>query len=287
MVFLERLQTQIIGGNFKMLNKSRNRNLVLIACLSFALMGIASPAALAQSLTAEDIIEKNIAARGGLSAWRDIQTMTMTGRLDAGNKQSVQLPYVLKLKRDRMSRLEIEFAGKTALQVYDGTNGWKVRPFLNRMEVEPFTQAELDGAAEQQQLDGFLINHAAKGIKAEFVGIEPVEGHNAYKLKLTLPNGNVRNLWVDASSYLEVKVEGVPRRLDGKMHNVEVFYRDYRKVGGVMIPFVLETVVENVSPNHKITVETVNLNPKFDDGLFAKPDISLVHAVKQAEGGSR
>ena len=270
-----------------MLNRSQRSNLALIACLSVALMAMAAPAALTQSMTAEDIIEKNIAARGGLSAGRNIQTMTMTGQLDVGSKQNVQLPFVLKLKRARMSRLEIEFAGKTALQVYDGSNGWKVRPFLNRMEVEPFTQPEMEGAAEQQELDGFLIDHAAKGIKAEFVGIEPVEGHNAYKLKLTLQNGKIRNLWVDASSFLEVKVEGVPRRLDDKIHKVEIYYRDYRKVGGVMIPFVLETVVENATPSRKISIETVNLNPKFEDNLFGKPDISGVHVIKQAEGGPK
>ena len=268
-----------------MLNKSQRSNLVLIACLSVALVGMTAPAARTQSMTADEVIEKNLAARGGLSAWRGIQTMTMTGQLDAGSNKPVQLPFVLKLKRARMSRLEIEFGGKTALQVYDGTNGWKVRPFLNRMEVEPFTQAEMQSSTEQQDLDGFLIDHAAKGIKAEFVGIEPVEGHNAYKLKLTLKNGQIRNLWLDASTFLEVKVEGVPRKLDGKMHKVEVFYRDYRKVDGVMIPFVLETAVENVRPNHKISIETVDLNPKFEDRLFDKPDVSLVHVTKQAEGG--
>ncbi len=270
-----------------MLRRCQRSRRLLIACLSGALMGLAAQAALSQVMTADEIVEKNIAARGGLKAWREIQTMTMTGRMDVGSKQNVQLPFVMKLKRPRMSRIEIEFAGKTALQVYDGANGWKVRPFLNRLEVEPFTQAEMASAVEQQDLDGFLIDHEAKGTKVEFEGIEPVEGNNAYKLKLILKNGQVRHLWVDATSFLEAKVEGVPRRLDGKIHKVEIYYRDYRKIGGVMIPFVLETVVENVVPSRKINIETVSLNPKYEDTAFAKPDISGVHAVKQAEGGTK
>ncbi len=270
-----------------MLRSSQRHSFILLACLSSVLMGLAAGAAFPQALTADEIIEKNIAARGGLKAWRDVQTITMTGRLDAGTKHNVQLPFVMKLKRPRMLRIELDVAGKTALQVYDGTNGWKVRPFLNRLEVEPFTPAEMESSAEQQELDGFLIDHAAKGIKAEFVGVEPVEGHNAYKLKLTLKNGQVRNIWVDAKSYLEVKVEGTPHRVDGKMHNVQIYYRDYRTVGGLKIPFVIETVVEQVNPSRKINIESVTLNPKFEDSAFAKPDISGIQAVNQAKGGSK
>ncbi len=259
--------------------RSQQHSLFFSACLLIALAAVSAKPALPQALTADEIIGKNIAARGGLKAWHDVQTMTMTGRMDVGNKQNVQLPFVMKLKRPRMSRIELEFAGKTAVQVYDGTTGWKVRPFLGRKEVEPFTQAELDSSAEQQDLDGFLIDHAAKGIKAEFAGIDSVEGHNAYRLKLTLKNGQVRNLWVDTKSFLEVKVEGVPRVLDGKPHKVEVYYRDYRQVGSLMIPFVLETVVENVKPSHKITIEKAELNPKLEEDAFLKPDISGIRAA--------
>jgi outer membrane lipoprotein-sorting protein len=235
--------------------------------------------ALPQAMTADQIIEKNVAARGGLKAWREIQAMTMTGKMDAGSKQNVQLPFVIQLKRPRMSRLEIEFAGKRALQVYDGTNGWKVRPFLGRSQVELFTKAEMESAAEQEQLDGYLIDHEAKGIKVEFQGVESVEGHTAYKLKVTMKNDQVRHLWVDTQSFLEVKIEGIPRRLDGKMHKVEVYYRDYRSTGGLMIPFVRETVVENVVPSRKINIEKVDLNPKLEDSAFAKPDISGIRAA--------
>lgn len=242
--------------------------------LSGVLMELAVLAAPPQSLTVDQVIEKNIAARGGLQAWHDVKAMTMTGKMDAGTKDNVQLPFVMQLKRPRMERLEIEVGGSKALQVYDGENGWKVRPFLGRLDVEPFSDAEKQVAAEQQELDGFLIDHQAKGTKVELVGIEPVEKHDAYKLKLTLKNNDVRHLWVDAQSFLEVKVEGTPRKLDGKLHNVEIFYRNYTSVGGLMIPFVLETVVEKVTTSRKINIEKVALNPQLEASAFAKPDVS-------------
>src|SRR5437868_9908102 len=94
-------------------------------------------------MTAAQIVEKNVKARGGLERWRAITTMKIAGQMDAGGKEDPMLPFALFLKRPQKSRLEITFAAKNAVQVYDGTQGWKVRPFLNRDDVEPFTAAEL------------------------------------------------------------------------------------------------------------------------------------------------
>jgi outer membrane lipoprotein-sorting protein len=255
-------------------------------------------------LTATQVVDKNVAARGGLQAWRAVQTMTWKGKMDAGagdsiersrraaqghmaptsrrefeamtaaNKteaKQVQLPYVLDLKRPRKQRLEIEFAGKTAIQVYDGENGWKLRPYLNRNDVEPFTADELKSEETQVDLDGYLIDYAAKGTKVELEGVEPVEGREAYKLKVTLKTGAVQRAWVDAETFLDVKVSGAPRRMDGKMRDVVVYQRDFRTVQGVKVPFVLETAVDGYRDTHKNELESVVVNPKLDDSLFAKP----------------
>ncbi len=101
--------------------------------------------------------------------------------------------------------------------------------------------------------------------------MEPVEGKQAYKLKVTLKNNHVTNVWVDAQSFLEVKIEGAPRRLDGKLHTAAVFLRDYRKVDGLQIPFLLETNVQGVQRTEKIQIEKVVVNPRLDDSRFAKP----------------
>jgi outer membrane lipoprotein-sorting protein len=252
------------------------------------------------SLSASQVVEKNIAARGGLQAWRSVQTLSWSGKLDAGAGDSVersrryasqsqgklsptsnndaakpgaqvQLPFVYEMKRGRKSRMEIEFAGKTAVQVYDGQNGWKVRPFLNRNDVEPFTADELKSESEKADLDGYLVDYAAKGTKIDLDGMEKVEGHDAYKLKLTLKDGHVQYVWVDAQSFLDLKVSGTPRRMDGKMHNVVIYQRDFRNVQGLMIPFVLETAVDGYRETHKVTIEKAEVNPKLADGHFAKP----------------
>jgi hypothetical protein len=276
--------------------------LCAVSC-SIALFGTADRASAAAKLSAEQIVAKNIAARGGLAAWHGVQTMSWTGTMDAGTgdstsksaqfaeeamapktrkaiaarapekiepKKQVQLPFVVDMKRPTLSRVEIQFAGKTAVQVYDGKNGWKLRPYLNRNDVEPFTADELKQSAGKWDMDGPLLSAAAKGTKVELDGVEAVEGHEAYRLKLT-NNGVVQHIWIDAQSFLDVKVEGTPRHMDGKMRTVWIYQRDFRSEHGVMIPHLLETAVDGYPDTHKMVIEKVAVNPAFSDNLFAKP----------------
>jgi hypothetical protein len=260
------------------------------------------------ALSAEQIVEKNILARGGLAAWKGVQSMTLEGKLDAGKKRQdggnyatlgrtyskaerrayvkqavfgrsneqkdemIQLPFKMELKRPRQSRVEVEFQGKTAVQVYDGANGWKLRPFIGRHQVETFTAEEMKAASQQQELDGPLVDYAAKGTKVALAGTEKVDGRGAYKLALTMKDGAVRNVWIDAQSFLEIKMDGVPRRMDGKARAVSTWFRDYKAVDGLMIPHLVETRVEGVRDGERILVERVALNAALDNTRFAKPD---------------
>jgi outer membrane lipoprotein-sorting protein len=273
-------------------------------CFSVALWA-ADVKAVSGGLTAEQIVQKHVAARGGLATWHAVHTMSWSGKMDAGigdsvarseayvadtwgkNKakmraaalkgetkeapKQVQLPFVLEMKRPGKSRVELEFAGKTAIQVYDGKEGWMKRPYLNRDDWEPFTDEQAKASAGKWDLDGPLFDTAAKGTTVALEGVEKVDGNGAYKLKLTLKDGTVQHVWIDQKSFLDVKVEGSPRRMDGKMRTVWVTQRDFRSVQGVMVPFVLETAVDGYRETHKMTLEKVTLNPTLDDALFTKP----------------
>jgi hypothetical protein len=293
----------------------RKSLVVFVVCASLALAislfaagDIPSPGA---NLSAAAIVDKNIAARGGLQAWRAVQTISLEGKLGAGGNrraavpvpipdkkagrqslpsrpaEEAQLPFVMELKRPRKMRFELQFNGQTAIQVFDGANGWKLRPFLNRRVVEPYTTDEIKAAAVQAELDGYLVDYAAKGTKIQLVGMEKVEDRDMYKLKLTMKNGQAIHDWIDAQTFLEAKIEGQPRILDGRYHPVEVYYRDYRPVSGLQIPYVLETRVLPVAqtklgfkdppvPPEKIMIDKIVVNPKFDESLFSKPDAGVV-----------
>jgi outer membrane lipoprotein-sorting protein len=239
----------------------------LVICWASGTEAAAAPA----SLSAAQIVAKNIDARGGLAAWRAVQTLSFWGQLEAGGKHNSQLPFLMELKRPRKSRIELAFENDKAIQVYDGAKGWKLRPYLGRRDVEPFSNDELQAAAMESDVDGPLVDYGAKGTRVDLEGVEKVEGRDAYRFKLTLKGGKVRHLWVDAQTFLEAKIEGTPRRMDGKMRPVEVYYRDYKSVNGLMFPYVLETTVQGVKQSHKMTIENIAVNPKLDDALFTAP----------------
>jgi outer membrane lipoprotein-sorting protein len=270
---------------------------------------VASPAAAGPTgtagLTASEIVQKHVAARGGLQAWHAVQSMIWSGKMDVGDADSaarserymraamarkrkgartpppppeetgaakqVQVPFVLEVKRPAKRRIEIEFAGKTAVQVYDGKHGWLLRPYLNRDDWEPFTAEQVKEQQSKWELDGPLVDAAAEGAKVELVAREAVEGHDAYKLKLTSKGGAVTHVWIDTKSFLDVKVEGTPRRMDGKLRTVWVTQRDFRPVQGLTVPFVLETAVAGTAGTHKTLIDKVRVNPRLDDSRFVKP----------------
>jgi len=288
----------------------------LALAVSIAVAADVAPAA--AKLSATDVADKNVAARGGLQAWRAVHTMSKPGKLGAGGNQratlqipvptqaagpvqkssqqplpvaarpveEVQLQFLMDLERPRKMRFELQFNGQTAIQVFDGANGWKLRPFLNRRVVEPYTDDEMKTTSRQADLDGPLVDYAAKGTRVELDGMEKVEDRDTYKLKLTLKNGEAIHVWIDAQTFLEAKIEGQPRRLDGADHPVEVYFRDYRAVNGLQIPFVLETRVLPVAqtamgfrdtpvPAERTIIDKVVVNPKLDDTLFSKPEIGI------------
>jgi hypothetical protein len=289
--------------------------ILIIFAIALAVATAAGQPASQTKLSAAQIADKNVAARGGLEAWRSVHTLSLAGKLGAGGNQrdtlpmpapnpkfkeqmfsarlaeEAQLPFVMELERPRKMRMELQFNGQTAIQVYDGANGWKLRPFLNRLEVEPYTAEEMKIASMQQDLDGPLVDYAAKGTQIELAGTEKVEDRDTYKLKLTMKNGRAIHVWIDAETFLETKIEGQPRRLDGTDHPVEVYYRDYRPVSGLQIPFVLETKVLPVAhtavgmkdvpvPPEKIIIDKVVVNPKLDEKLFSKPEVTKAANTK-------
>jgi hypothetical protein len=289
--------------------------ILTLVTLAVSLVGAADTQSARAGLSAAQIVDKNVAARGGLQAWRAVRTLSLQGKMGAGGNQraslavpmphdkevvntlprrpaeEAQLPFLMELKRPRKMRLELQFKGQTAVQVYDGTNGWKFRPFLNRNDVEPYSKEELEIASHGEDLDGPLVDYAAKGSRVELAGTEKVEGHDTYKIKVVEKSGHTFHIWIDAHTFLEAKIEGQPRRLDGTEHPVEVYYRDFRTVDGLQIPFEMETRVLSVAKNslglrdtpvppEKMIIDKIVVNPKFDEKLFSKVEVPAVAKTK-------
>jgi hypothetical protein len=289
-----------------------NRRIAVGAVLALGCSGLALAAGAADpilpKLTAEQIVEKNVAARGGLTAWRAVKAISYSGSLDAGRVRPdnglnpasterlidkpgkptrvaqapdqntsaadagtpVSLPYTLTMERPNKQRVEVKFNDQLLVQVYDGQQGWKLQPYLHRGAL-PFTREELKKAEQFQQIDGPLIDCTAKGTTVALEGTDTVDGRPAYRLKLLLKSGDTRRVWVDGETFLDVQVDG-SRRLNG--HTVGQFtaLRDFRSVDGIKVPYLMETRTEGLPDRETIVVDKVALNPKVDERVFARPN---------------
>jgi outer membrane lipoprotein-sorting protein len=224
----------------------------------------------ASAQTLDEILARNLKAKGGLDKIKAVQTMRMTGTMTVG--PGMEAPFVLEQKRPNMFRMEFTIQGMTGVQAFDGKVGWQLMPFQGRKDPEPLPEDAMKQVEEQADFDGPLVNYKAKGNTVELVGKEKVDGSDAYKLKLTLKSGDVRYVYLDADQYLEVRTEG-KTNIRGTDIESESTIGDYKEVGGLMFPHALETGQKGSPQKMKMTIQKIELNVPIDDARFKMPAV--------------
>src|ERR1700680_3398437 len=133
------------------------RKLVAIFTAGIAVAALASQGWAAE-LSAAQIVEKNVAARGGLDAWRKIDTMIWSGHVTSAHGEVPSMLFVMQLKRPNKTRFDINALGKKTVRIFDGKRGWKVKPSREGgPEVTPYSTEEVAFAQAGPAIDGPLV----------------------------------------------------------------------------------------------------------------------------------
>jgi hypothetical protein len=222
----------------------------------------------AVSQTAEELVAKNLQAKGGLDKIKAIKTVRMTGNFDAsGFKATIGQ----ENKRPDMVRDTFSVQGMTQVQAYDGSSGWQISPFGGRKDPELLGEDDIRGLTEEADFDGPLVDAQAKGNKIEYLGHDQVDGDDAYKLKVTLKNGDIFYYYLDPDTYIEIQVER-QQFIRGAVRESVTVLGSYKPVNGVMYPFFIESGPKNnPDARGKITVTKIETNVPMDDGVFKFP----------------
>jgi hypothetical protein len=218
--------------------------------------------------TVEEIVARNVAARGGREALTAVRTLRMTGRAIAGPGREAIVRR--EIARPGRIRTEFVFQGTTGVYVWDGTAGWRVSPLDGSLEREPLSAEAAALSAEQADIDGPLVDWKAKGHAVELVGSAPLPGGAAHELRVTLKSGVMRHVWVDDATGLVVRTEST-RKLRGHEMTLETVYGDYRETGGVSFARSIEIGARGRPQRLRIVVESVEMNPALDDSRFSVP----------------
>jgi outer membrane lipoprotein-sorting protein len=183
--------------------------------------------------------------------------------------QGITAPVTIITKRPNFARVEIRLAIGPYIEGYDGQTAWRINSLTGSHEPEIISGEEAKDILETADMDGPLVDYRRKGHKVELLGKEKVEGGDAYKLKLTQKGGDVKYIYLNSRTYLEVKQ--VTRRLDhGVEIEVELYYGDYKAVDGILIAHSYEARVED-RVVQITTIEKVEINSRIEDDIFKMP----------------
>ena len=217
--------------------------------------------------TVDEVIAKNILAHGGAEKLKSVHSLRTSAKFSQGSFRAD-----LRQENKRADKVREEFIiqGLAQVQAYDGKTGWQISPFGGRKDPELLSQDDLKSLAVDADIDGPLMDYKEKGHKAELVGHDSVEGTDCYKIKLSMKNGDVRYYYLDADSYLELKLE-IQTTIRGALQESELYYGDYEQVNGIYYPFAVEQAQKGSASRAQISVQKIEQNISLEDAHFAMP----------------
>lgn len=217
--------------------------------------------------TADEIINKNIAAIGGADKIAAVKTvqynqgmsimgMDMTGKVTAVVGQS--------------SRTDMSVMGQQITQVVDGDKGWSINPMTGGAGA----QALPDDQVKMQKGNTYVVGTdlvTARNQKypIELVGKEKMNDKDVFNLKVTRPEG-VANYFVDATTY---QLTGMKATINaqGQTGDVKMQYGTYKTIDGLTIPSTVELNSPAMPGAVTMTLSNIVFNAKVDPSIFAMP----------------
>ena len=213
------------------------------------------------------LIDKHIAARGGVDNIKAVETVKMTGKVEVMGME-IDMTNYLKRPNKIRSMLVIKAMNAEVNQGFDGEMGWMQNPGSS---PQPMPKELANGMKDQADIDGMLMNYEDKGITLEYLGEGMVNDKPAHKLKVTRPDQPDTVVYLDKETYLEVKLEGEGvNPQTGQPAQTETYMSDYRLVNGVQMAHLMEVKMDGTT-FQKITMSEILTNVDVEDSIFTMP----------------
>ena len=232
--------------------------LAAVSCLSV----------LAYGQNAEELVNKNIQAKGGIEKIKAIKSIRLTGKLNGGGGFTAAT--LQENERPNLVRETFSLQGMTAVTAYDGTTGWQIQPFGGHKDPEFMGEDDLKDLLLDADFDGPLVDFKEKGNTVEFLGHDVVDGDDALRLKVTLKDGDIVYYYLDPDTFLEIRKE-VQEFVRGSVRESVTEMGSYKPVAGVMYPYSISQGSKANPSVQTTTIEKIEVNVPIDKADFAVP----------------
>ena len=223
--------------------------------------------AVAQTPTVDQLIAKNVEARGGDERLKAIQTRRVTGTIKLQGVGGTDAKMQVINKRPNLMLQEMRAGEQRFVTAFDGQQAWALNPMLgDTPQLVDGPQA--DALRDQAQFDGPLLGAHRRGDPIEVAGKDVVDGVGVWKLVLKRDN-RVVNVFLDENTGLERKVSATISGDAGTVL-IESVISDYQPIDGMMVPRRVETRVGG-QLQATVTIESVEFNAPIEDGQFKMP----------------
>jgi len=239
----------------------------------------------ASSQTADELISKNIKAKGGMDAIKAVKTVRMAGRLDAAGGFTGRVGQ--ENMRPNLVRETFSLQGMTAVQAYDGSTAWQIQPFGGHKDPQLMGEDDVRDLLIDSDFDGPLVDYKAKGNTVEYLGHDTIDGDDVLRLKVTLKNGDIVYYYLDPDTFLEIRTER-QEFVRGSVRENVTDLGSYKKVAGLMYPFSIASGPKNdPSSWQSVTMEKIEVNVPLGSSEFAVPASLSKEAPKKQEAAKQ
>ena len=234
--------------------------------LTLFVLALVVAASAAQAVTLDEVIQNNIDARGGIEKIRALKTLKFTGTMQT---MGGEMSFVQWYKGNSKMRMDMKSEAFSMTQATDGIIAWGDNPFSGGSGPQVITGPQADNLHRQADFAGDLIDHKEKGLTLELTGSEDLDGMTAYVVKVTDPTGDSHSIYIDAITWLEVKMVRKGAMMGQEM-TLEVLLSNYQDIGGVIVPMQVDIRSDGMDLV-SMTRNSFEANIPLDDEMFSLP----------------
>ncbi|MBK5298122.1 MAG: hypothetical protein JJE40_13275 [Vicinamibacteria bacterium] len=222
--------------------------------------------AAAQTPSADELVAKNLAARGGEDKLKGLASARLVGNLSV---QGMEMPLTIVTKRPNKMKQEMTMQGQTIIQAFDGETVWAVNPMMGSAAPRVMEGPAADVVKNQSLFDGPLVGYKDRGDTLDVVGPADIEGAKTWKLKLTRKDGKSMHIFLDAETGLEKQWTAAMDQ-NGLTMEIETTMGDYQATDGILVARSIRTMMGG-QQMASVKFTTVEFNVPIEDSEFVMP----------------